>query len=59
MFADSAGSRRRSECIGCEVPQACAWIRDCAKWQREQAAKADNPPEPMWDEKGKQHQTPG
>lgn len=38
-IADQEGSQRRMECSGCEVPQACAWIRDCAKWQREQQMK--------------------
>lgn len=33
------GDRRRMECSGCEVPQACVWIQDCAKWQREQQEK--------------------
>lgn len=35
MFRDSEGSRRRMECDGCDVPQACAFVRDCAKWQRD------------------------
>lgn len=34
-FPDADGARRRMECAGCEAPQACAWIRDCAKWSRE------------------------
>lgn len=35
----AAGDRRRAECDHCEVPQACAWLADCAKWQRAQIDK--------------------
>lgn len=33
MFRNHEESQRRMECGGCEVPQACAFIGDCAKAQ--------------------------
>ena len=44
-FEYAEGSQRRAECIGCEVPQACAWLKDCSKWLNQQEEAVMDKPE--------------
>ena len=36
MFRKWPGDLRRAECANCELPQACAFLGDCAKYLRAQ-----------------------